>query len=260
MYLLGVEGTLLCVRASNGKELWRVDTQKDFGVVQNFFGVGSNPVIYQDLLLVMVGGSPPESQNVAPGRLDRVLSNSCGVVAFDKFSGEVVYQAIDELASYSSLKLAEHAGRPWCFAFLRGGLAAFDPRSGKLDFRFPWRAGILESVNASVPVVFDGHVFISETYGPGSVLLQFQPDQKPQVLWQDELRSRNKAMQTHWNTAIYTRDTCTDQAADTNTTPNFGASPRKQANSSGPREDLPDVPCCTLMSISSVLAKMVCCG
>ena len=70
-----------------------------------------------------------------------------------------------------------------------------------MDFEFPWRASIRESVNASVPVVIDDHVFISETYGPGSALLKVASG-KSEVVWQDEARGREKAMQTHWNTAI----------------------------------------------------------
>ena len=202
VYIFGVDGSLICVGAADGKEIWKVDTTKQFGVVQNFFGVGSNPVIWDDLLIVMVGGSPAESQAVPPGRLDRVVGNGSGIVAFNKFTGQVQYQLLDDLASYASLKLATHDQRPWCFAFLRSGLSVFDPRNGKLDFQFPWRAKILESVNASVPVVFDGNVFISETYGPGSALLQFGPDGH-RVVWQDRLRSRDKSMQTHWNTAVF---------------------------------------------------------
>jgi len=60
----------------------------------------------------------------------------------------------------------------------------------------------LESVNASVPVVAGDEVFISEAYGPGSSLLRVHPGGYD-VVWRDELRSRAKAMQTHWNTPIY---------------------------------------------------------
>ena len=197
VYALGVDGMLICLRASDGKELWKRDTSREFGVVQNFFGVGSNPVIAGDLLVVMVGGSPSGSRNI-----ERARGNGSGIVAFDKQSGDVKYQVSDELASYASLKYAEHQGRPWCFAFMRGGLLTFDPRSGAQDFFFPWRAKILQSVNASVPVVIGNQVFISETYGPGSAMLEFT-NNASRVVWQDETRSRRKSMQTHWNTAIH---------------------------------------------------------
>jgi outer membrane protein assembly factor BamB len=202
VYALGVEGVLVCVRAEDGKPVWKVDTNKEFGVVQNFFGVGSTPVIEGDLLIVMVGGSPPESHMLPPGQLDRVTGNGSGIVAFDKYTGEVKYQITDELASYASLKLATINGRRWCFAFCREGLVGFEPASGKVDFQYPWRATILESVNASMPVVVGDEVFISECYGPGSSLLKVAPG-KFDLVWSDEDRPRDKAMQTHWMTPVH---------------------------------------------------------
>jgi len=200
VFAYGVDGRLLCCRAADGKLLWEVDTAKDFGVVQNFFGVGSTPVVEGELLIAMVGGSPPESQNVG-GALNRVLPNGSGIVAFDKRTGAVKYKLGDELASYASLKLATIGERRWCFAFCRGGLLGFEPAGGQLDFHYPWRANILESVNASMPVVADDEVFISETYGPGSTLLKVAPG-KHAVVWRDNENKRDKAMQTHWNTPV----------------------------------------------------------
>lgn len=202
VYILGVDGVLVCVRTLDGKPVWKLDTNKEFGVVKNFFGVGSTPVLEGDLLIVMVGGSPPESHVLAPGQLDRVQPSGSGIVAFDKFTGEVQYKVADELASYASLKLATIGDRRWCFAFCRGGLVGFEPATGALDFHYPWRAKSLESVNASMPVVVEGEVFISETYGPGSTLLRVSPGNH-EVVWKDDERRRDKAMQTHWMTPVY---------------------------------------------------------
>jgi outer membrane protein assembly factor BamB len=202
VYLFGAEGMLHCVRAADGKPLWRVDTAEQFGVVQNFFGVGSTPVIEGDLLIAQIGGSPMESQSVPPGALDQVVGNRSGIVAFDKRTGAVRYQITDELAGYSGPVLATINGRRWCFVFARGGLVGFDPADGKVDFHYPWRARILESVNASNPVVVDDTVLISETYGPGSSLLRVRPGGYD-VVWADPARSRTKSLMTHWNTPIH---------------------------------------------------------
>jgi len=202
VYAYAVDGVLVCCRTSDGKLLWQKNLNKEFGVVQNFFGVGSTPVVEGDLVIAMVGGSPPDSQNVAPGRLDRVEPNGSGIVALDKLTGEVKYRIADELASYASLKLATIDGRRWCFAFCRGGLVAFEPASGKIDFHYPWRDKQLESVNASMPVVVGDEVLISETYGIGSSLLKVSPG-KYEVVWKDDDRKRAKNMQCHWMTPVY---------------------------------------------------------
>jgi outer membrane protein assembly factor BamB len=201
VYILGVEGMLHCLRASDGKMLWNVDTNQKFGVVQNFFGVGSTPAISGDLLICMVGGSPPGSPGLyaSNGQVD---GNGTGIVAFDKFTGEVKYTITNELASYASTRLARIADRSWCLQFCRGGLVAFDPQSGKIDFQHPWRSDLLESVNASTPVVVGDEVFISETYSIGSSLLKVRPGGYD-VIWQDPPRSRERAFRAHWGTPIH---------------------------------------------------------
>ena len=202
VFVYGTEGMLYCLNATTGEEEWSVDTVEKFGVIQNFFGVGSNPVVEGDLLICMVGGSPAKDKQIPPGQLDLVSPNGTGIVAFNKTNGKVEYQVIDDLASYSSLKISTIGDRRWCFAFARSGLVGFDPANGKVDFEYPWRAHTLESVNAASPVVVDDEVFISETYGPGTTLLKVESG-KSTVVWKDEEFSRAKAMQAHWNTPVY---------------------------------------------------------
>jgi outer membrane protein assembly factor BamB len=193
VYVYGAEGMLHCVKAEDGKLIWKVDTLKDFGVIQNFFGVGSTPVVEGDLLLVQVGGSSNE---------DVDKGNGSGLVAFNKYTGKVKYKTSDELASYSVPVLTTIGDRRWCFLFARGGLVGLDPATGKVDFHYPWRAKIRESVNASNPVVVGNRVFISECYGPGSALLEVKPGGCKEI-WTDADKGRDKSMQCHWNTSIH---------------------------------------------------------
>jgi outer membrane protein assembly factor BamB len=203
------EGRMHCVRAVDGGRVWTVDAPRQFGVVKNFFGVASTPIVWGDLLIANIGGSPEGSPPDVYAAGGRVRGNGTGVVAFDKRSGVVRWKATDELASYASPVIAEIAGKPWLFVLARGGLLALDPATGKQHFHFPWRAVKLESVNASSPVVVDDEVFISESYGPGSALLRAMSSALPpakdgyDIVWQDNERSREKAMELHWNTAVH---------------------------------------------------------
>jgi hypothetical protein len=114
----------------------------------------------------------------------------------------VRYRESDELASYATPVLATINGRRWCFVFARGGLLGFDPATGKIDFHFPWRARVLESVNGSDPVVAGERVLISEAYGPGAALLAVRPGGYD-VVWSDDEKRERKTMQCHWNTPIF---------------------------------------------------------
>jgi outer membrane protein assembly factor BamB len=202
VYTLSAEGLLQCVDATSGELVWSVDTTEQFHVAQNFFGVASTPLVLGDHLIVNVGGSPPDGPFDVYSANGRVPGNGTGVVAFDKRHGKVSWQASDELASYASPVAATIDGRPWCFVFARGGLVALNPLTGQVDFEYPWRAAMLESVNASTPVVVGNQVFISETYGPGSSLLEVRPGGY-EVVWKDEERTRDKSMMLHWNTPIH---------------------------------------------------------
>jgi outer membrane protein assembly factor BamB len=205
VYVFGVEGELHCVRVTDGKLVWKVDTANQFGVVQNFFGAGGTPLIYKDQLLVMVGGSDEASRKLPSGRLERVQPDNCGVVSFNKYSGEVNYKTIDDLASYSSLKLMRTSTNDMVLAWLRNGLHGFDPKDGKVKFSIPFRARKLESVNAMTPCVLDdARVFISECYGPGSLLLDLA-GAEPDVL-HEEKKQREKWLATHWATPIVSGD------------------------------------------------------
>jgi outer membrane protein assembly factor BamB len=200
VYLHGAEGMLYCIGAADGKELWKFDTRAKYFFQQNFFGVGSVPVIDEELLIVPVGGSvkgprPVDFRDVKP--------NGTGIVAFDKKTGKVKYEAIDELASYASPVVTTIDGKKTALYFARGGLVGFDPQTGKSLFHFPWRAKDLESVNAANPVVIGDKVLLTECYGPGAVFLDLKGG-KPKAVWSDAEKDRfDKSLQCHWNTPIH---------------------------------------------------------
>jgi len=86
-------------------------------------------------------------------------------------------------------------------SWARGGLVGFEPATGSVDFRFPWRARTLHSVNAATPVVVGDRVFISECYGVGGALLRVRPG-TCEVLWKDE-PGRDFALAAHWSTPVH---------------------------------------------------------
>ena len=202
VYIFGVQGKLHCLNVSDGHLLWKVDTADRYNVVQNFFGTASTPIVEEDLLIAQIGGSPPGTPKNIWASNGNPPSNGTGIVAFNKLTGEVVYEISDELASYASPIMATIDGRRWGFMFARGGLVGFEPATGKLDFYYPWRCPKIESVNASSPVVADDHVFISESYEVGSSVLQVSPGGY-KVIWKDSPRRRNQSLRLHWNTAIH---------------------------------------------------------
>ncbi len=201
VYTFGAEGVLQCVRSADGKPVWRIDTTKEFHVVKNFFGVGSTPLVWNGLLLVNVGGSPPGGPSDVYSASGHVEPSGSAIVAFDKATGKVRWQTGNDLASYSSPIVAQIGGRDVVFMFARNNLLAIDPEKGQTVSQFPWRSRRLESVNASTPVIVGNEVFVSETYEVGSALVRFDGSKFSEV-WTDRNRRRDRAMALHWNTPI----------------------------------------------------------
>ncbi|MEM7394023.1 MAG: PQQ-binding-like beta-propeller repeat protein, partial [Verrucomicrobiota bacterium] len=198
VYVMGPDGMLICLTLLDGRELWRVDTAKQFGVIQYFFGAGSSPIVEGDLLIAIIGGSPGQAANV---NLTRVRGDDSGIVAFDKWTGEVKYRITDALASFASPRVVTVGDRRWGLAFARGELIGFEPAGGAIDFRFPWKARIKSGVSAATPAVVGDEVFITEAYDPGGCLLKIRPGGH-EVVWQDEPRKRERRLQSHWSTPV----------------------------------------------------------
>lgn len=198
VYAYGAEGILTCVDAGTGKEQWQVDTVQKYGVVQNYFGVGSTPLVDDSRLIVAVGGSPA---GPIPDDFRRLRSNGSAIVAFDKRTGRELYRTGGDLASYTSPVVRTVARRRLGFYLGRGGLLVFDPEAGKVVSQVSFRSPKLESVNAANPVVSENRILLSECYSRGSMVLEFLDGQVKPV-WADEDGARDHRLECHWCTPI----------------------------------------------------------
>ena len=204
-YTFGAEGVLSCVDMKDGSSIWQVRTQDKWKVPEAFFGVGSTPLLDDGRLYVMVGGQP-----------------NSGMVAFDAASGEVLWESVgrenwdgqkmigwpgnrdyewkgyEKIASYSSPVLAQVHGKPVLFGFMRQGLVAMDPETGKVSLSYWFQARVQESVNAINPVVLNNQVLLSSCYyRQGSVLLDLNENiEVAGEVW------RGQSLEIHFTTPI----------------------------------------------------------
>ena len=202
----GPEGRLECRSLLDGESRWQVDTSTAYHVVRNFFGVSAAPLVVdvgtQRLVIVQVGGSPPGFTPPSPERLDLVKGLDSGLVAFDLATGRERWRSSDQLASYSTPVCATIDGRDRLLAWMRDRLIVVDPATGHIQTDFRWRADELFSVVAASPVVAGDEILLSETYGPGSVLLAVTAAGL-QPVRQDPAGSRpNRSLKAHWSTPV----------------------------------------------------------
>lgn len=184
VYTFGAQGQLHAVRLDTGEGVWSVDTMSRFHVPKNFFGSGGSPFVEDGRVIANVGGRTDDG-------------DPAGIVAFDAMTGEVLWTATDDGASYSSAVGASFDGKRYAVFFTRNGLVAVDPATGDVLFQQAWRSRSASSVNAASPIVQGNRIFISAEYGPGAGVLEWDgADLTP--VW-----TSNDVLSTHYATSVY---------------------------------------------------------
>lgn len=176
---LGADGWLHCLDLESGRKLWQHALLSEYKVPGNYFGVGSSPVIFEDRVLVNVGGA------------------AAGIVAFGLEDGKELWRATREGASYSSPVVTTVAGMPRALFFTREGAVVLDPRSGAVTFQKRWRARYDASVNAAPPLVLGNDLaFFTTSYETGALLLKLRADGADTV-WTSE-----DALSSHYSNCV----------------------------------------------------------
>ncbi len=163
---LGVEGTLRCLKLADGTEVWKRDVTADFRPLEGYFGVGTTPVAYENLIIVNVGG------------------REASIVAFDLSTGETVWKTFTDAASYSSPVIAKFGEKELAIVVTRLHVVGLDPATGKQVFEMDFGARG-PTVNGATPVISGNRVFLSSSYNIGSLLLECDGASASET-WRDE--------------------------------------------------------------------------
>lgn len=179
VFVFGAAGDVHCVSLSDGKKRWSRDTFGDYDASEGYFGAGSTPIVIDGKLLVNVGGR-----------------DGAGIAAFDVRNGKALWTAGDEQASYSSPAVLDRNGKPVAVFVTRLNALLLDPANGDVLARTPFGARG-PTVNAATPLVIDGHLFLTASYGVGAALLRPGADELKTVWENDDVLS------SQYNTPVY---------------------------------------------------------
>ncbi len=178
VYTFGITGVLTCFDVIARNRVWQVDTLKEFGATNLFFGMSCSPLVDGGRVLVNVGGK------------------GASVVAFDKDTGKVVWKSRDDGASYSS-PIVFGEGKERQVVFLtQQGLVSLNPADGSLFWKFPLIDKLFES---STTPIRAGETLLASSITFGSVGLQLDTkDGKPEAtqLW------KNKDLTCYFSTPV----------------------------------------------------------
>ena len=167
VYTLGATGVLQCLDGTSGAVLWSDDLLARYGVEPGkdekgvAWGRSSSPLIVDDLVVVSAGG---------PG------GGPCvSLAAFQKDTGELVWEAGDRQVSYSSPMLANLAGMRQILSVNEDNVSAHDPTTGSPLWSYDWPGGSTSMPNVSQPVALgQDRVLLSKGYGGGSLVLHVE--------------------------------------------------------------------------------------
>jgi len=166
VYVFGAAGDLHAVALDTGKPLWSRALCDEYKSDLGYFGAGSTPVLVGGRLLVNVGGK------------------GAGLVALDPATGKTIWQATDEVASYSSPATVGLTGKERALFITRMNCVLADPATGQVKKLFPFGARG-PTVNAATPLVFGGKLFVTASYGVGAALASLDAD-GAKTLWTND--------------------------------------------------------------------------
>ena len=157
VYVQSTSGEFRCLKLADGKTIWGVSFEKDFGV--KFLGSKAN------------SGTATRRGNNGSGVVDgnAVIvpvgsTEGASLVCFDKLTGKLLWKAGDDEAAYSSLIVATLAGVKQVVAFTATALVGVDRQTGKLLWRVPLKSGA--NRHACTPVIAGDTVTVaSQTIG-----------------------------------------------------------------------------------------------
>ena len=195
--VFGVDGTLRCLDAATGRQMWMRDTWQDFRAPEGYFGAGSSPVVFKDRVIVNVGGR-----------------DNAAVVAFSIADGKTIWQSFSDTASYSSPIIAEIDGNLHAIVVTRLNTVSLNPEDGSVRFKFPF--GMRgPTVNGATPVVMGDQLFVTSSYRVGSVWARVSDGGTENVASGEDLLASQFATPVKYKTFLFAVDGRQDSGSGT---------------------------------------------
>jgi outer membrane protein assembly factor BamB len=159
VYTLGAAGELRCLDETDGGIVWRTNILEDAGATNLQWGMAASPLVVDDTVVVLPGGS-----------------NRRSIVAYDRRTGARAWSALDDRQAYSSPMLVTLAGVRQLLVFSATRLMGVTPDRGDVLWEYAWKTQF--DVNASQPLlVGDNRVFVSTGYGSGAAVIEISGDE-----------------------------------------------------------------------------------
>ena len=154
IYFAAPDGLVGCLDAVDGRRLWSLNVNREFGGRGTEFGYACSPLVEADRVVLPVGGS------------------DAAVVALDAATGATVWASGNVPASYCSAIPITFRGQRQVVAFLQNELAGFDLPTGRLLWQQSYSHGYDE--HAAFPLYDEPYLRTMQAFRGGSDLYRLE--------------------------------------------------------------------------------------
>lgn len=149
---MGGQGTLVCLKTSDGSEIWRA-SMKDLGGSVATWGYCESVLVDGNKVICTPGGSKG------------------AIAALDLQTGKVLWQSADftDAAQYSSIVPMDFGGKRQYVQLTMKSIVGINAEDGKVAWKsnFPGRVAVIPT-----PIVNGDHVYVTAGYGVGCKLVK----------------------------------------------------------------------------------------
>ncbi len=173
LYFAAPDGLIGCLQADDGSLLWSINVTETFQGRGTGFGYSCSPLVIDDKVVLPVGG---------PG---------ASMVALDAITGEIVWQAGDDPASYASALPITFRDRVQVIGYLQNTLVCHDLQTGERLWRYYLSDGYDE--HSSWPIYSEPFLWIAKAFRGGCEQLELTGDASSPVrlVWRSDLLSND---------------------------------------------------------------------
>ena len=181
VYVTSAKLVVSCFDAKSGDLVWQKNVMKDFGGSNISWENAACPLVEQGMVFVAGGGAGQS------------------LIALNAKTGDVVWKAFDETMTHATPTPATIHGQRQVIFFLKSGLLAVEPKTGKELWRhpFPFRVS-----TAASPVVDGDLVYCSAGYGVGAGACRVSKDGDKWSAKEVYRFEGNKPLANHWSTPV----------------------------------------------------------
>ncbi|MEX2578603.1 MAG: PQQ-binding-like beta-propeller repeat protein [Verrucomicrobiales bacterium] len=181
-FSLGMMGHLHCLDVSDGNPVWSKDLAAEYRVDMPIWGLASSPLVEGSRVIVQAAAKE---------------DGAC-VVAFDTKTGEEVWRAFDDKASYVSPVVIEQAGERVLVVWTGERVAGMDPATGEVHWEVATPFGKWP-INVPGPAFnHDATLMFLSTFQEGSRLVELdQSEPAAKELWHRQGINERKTEAIH---------------------------------------------------------------